>query len=84
MTDENDLSGLIIRAQSGFFFVLPDGRDQVVTCTLRGRLKNSRRSGDIAAVGDRVNFTLSTDGSGAINEICPRKNEIVRLQQPFP
>ncbi len=75
-----DLSnGLIIRAQSGFFFVLSDGQTQPVTCQLRGRLKQGRREGDIAAVGDQVIFTLLADGSGSIEEILPRKSEIVRL-----
>ncbi len=72
-------TGLIIRAQSGFFFVLEDGQTRPVTCQLRGRLKQGRREGDIAAVGDQVNFTLLEDGSGSIEEILPRKSEIVRL-----
>ena len=72
-------TGLIIRAQSGFFFVLVDGQTLPVTCQLRGRLKQGRREGDLAAVGDRVLFTLLTDGSGSIEEILPRKSEIVRL-----
>ncbi len=73
------LTGLIIRAQSGFFFVLSQDADRPVTCQLRGRLKQGRREGDIAAVGDSVLYTLLTDGSGSIEEILPRKAEIVRL-----
>ena len=73
------LTGLIIRTQSGFFVVLADGQTQPVTCQLRGRLKQGRREGDIAAVGDRVTFRLLSDGSGSIEEILPRKSEIVRL-----
>ncbi len=72
-------TGLIIRAQSGFFFVLMEGQTQPVTCQLRGRLKQGRREGDLAAVGDLVSFTQLTDGSGSIEEILPRKSEIVRL-----
>jgi len=72
-------TGLIIRAQSGFFFVLIDGQTRPVTCQLRGRLKQGRRQGDIAAVGDRVHVTLLADGSGSIEEILPRKSEIMRL-----
>ena len=71
--------GLIIKAQSGFFFVLANGQTQPVTCQLRGRLKQGRRESDIAAVGDQVAFTLLDDGSGSIEEIMPRKSEIVRL-----
>jgi ribosome biogenesis GTPase len=74
-----DLTGLIIRAQSGFFNVLSDSTGMSVTCQLRGRLKQGPRLGDIAAIGDRVQFTLMSDGSGSIEEILPRKREIVRL-----
>jgi len=79
MIDQSVSTGLIIRTQSGFFFVLVAGEAQPVTCQLRGRLKQGRRETDIAAVGDQVNFTLLEDGSGSIEEILPRKSEIVRL-----
>ena len=70
-------SGLIIRAQSGFFTV-ETGAGAVV-CQLRGRLKRGPRAGDLAAVGDRVRITRLADGSGAIEEIEPRRRAIVRL-----
>ena len=79
MSTPEPLTGLIIRAQSGFFFVLGVDSDRPVTCQLRGRLKQGRREGDLAAVGDSVIYTLLPDGSGAIDEILPRKSEIVRL-----
>jgi ribosome biogenesis GTPase len=79
MTDPQHRTGLIIRAQSGFFSVLSADSEPAVTCQLRGRLKQGRRKGDIAAVGDTVAFTLLPDGSGVIDEILPRKSEIVRL-----
>jgi ribosome biogenesis GTPase / thiamine phosphate phosphatase len=72
-------TGLIIRAQSGFFFVLSADQTQPVTCQLRGRLKQGRHESDLAAVGDQVKFTLLSDGTGSIEEILPRKSEIVRL-----
>lgn len=71
------LSGLIIRAQSGFFTV--ETGAGVVVCQLRGRLKQGRREGDLAAVGDRVRLTVLPDGSGVIEEIEPRVRAIVRL-----
>jgi hypothetical protein len=43
MPDPEFSTGLIIRAQSGFFFVLPAGQAVPVTCQLRGRLKQGRR-----------------------------------------
>jgi ribosome biogenesis GTPase / thiamine phosphate phosphatase len=71
------LSGLIIRAQSGFFTV--ETSEGAVVCQLRGRLKQGRHDGDLAAVGDRVLVTVLTDGSGVIEEVEPRKQAIVRL-----
>ncbi len=72
-----DQIGLIVRAQSGFF-VVQTGDCQVV-CQLRGRLKQGRRETDLAAVGDRVTFTVLPDGSGMIEAIEPRRRLIVRL-----
>lgn len=79
MTPPQHLTGLIIRAQSGFFNVLSADSDLTVTCQLRGRLKQGRRTGDIAAIGDTVKFSLLPDGGGVIEEILPRKSAIVRL-----
>ncbi len=73
----NFLSGLIIRAQSGFFTV--ETGTGAVVCRLRGRLKRGPRAGDLAAVGDRVRITRLPDGSGAIEEVEPRARAIVRL-----
>jgi ribosome biogenesis GTPase / thiamine phosphate phosphatase len=75
--NDQTLPGLIVRAQSGFFTV-ETGQGAVV-CGLRGRLKQGRHDGDLAAVGDRVLVTVLTDGSGVIEEVEPRKQAIVRL-----
>ena len=48
-------SGLIVKAQSGFFTV--DAGGELVVCQLRGKLKQGRAKGDIAALGDRVHIT---------------------------
>ena len=77
MLNNTTLSGLIVRAQSGFFTV--ETGDGAVVCGLRGRLKQGRHDGDLAAVGDRVQVTVLTDGSGVIEEIKQRKQAIVRL-----
>lgn len=79
MSNLQPRAGLIIRAQSGFFTVLSMDADSAVTCQLRGRLKQGPKLGDIAAVGDNVRYSLQPDGSGVIEEILPRKSEIVRL-----
>ena len=46
--------GLIVKAQSGFFTV--DAGGELVVCQLRGKLKQGRAKGDIAALGDRYIF----------------------------
>ncbi len=79
MADPTQFSGLIIRAQSGFFTVRSDTSGLPVTCQLRGRLKQGPRLGDIAAIGDHVQCTQLPDGSGTVEIILPRKSEIVRL-----
>jgi ribosome biogenesis GTPase len=74
---ESTLSGLIIRAQSGFFTV--ETREGSIVCQLRGRLKQGPRTGDLVAIGDRVSISVLEDGSGMIEEIEERKQAIVRL-----
>jgi ribosome biogenesis GTPase len=71
------LSGLIVRAQSGFFTVQTE--TGLVTCQLRGRLKKGRRVGDLAAVGDRVQITIQPDGSGMLESVEARSRALVRL-----
>ncbi len=69
--------GLIITAQSGFFTVQTAGA--VLTCQLRGRLKQGPRLGDLAAVGDRVQVARLSDGTGMIEAIETRHHALVRL-----
>jgi ribosome biogenesis GTPase len=74
---QNFQHGLIIKAQSGFFTV--ETGQGFVVCQLRGKLKQGRARGDIAAIGDKVQITVLADGSGAIEEVEPRARAIVRL-----
>ena len=69
--------GIIIRSQSGFFTVQTEGG--LLTCHLRGRLKQGKHVGDLAAVGDRVKVTSQGDGTGSIEEVVPRGSSLVRL-----
>ena len=50
-----------------------------MVCQLRGKLKQGRAVGDIAALGDHVRITVLDDGSGVIEEVEQRKQAIVRL-----
>lgn len=77
MVSENSKKGLIIKAQSGFFWV--ETGEGIIVCQLRGKLKRGRAMGDIAALGDRVHITLLEDGSGALEEVEERKQALVRL-----
>jgi ribosome biogenesis GTPase / thiamine phosphate phosphatase len=75
--DEVVLSGLIVKAQSGFSTV--ETGEGLVICQLRGKLKRGRATGDLAALGDRVRIRVLADGSGVIEEVEMRKRAIVRL-----
>ena len=77
MTSEITKQGLIIKAQSGFFTV--ETGEGLVICQLRGKLKQGRAKGDIAALGDRVTITLLGDGSGVVENVEERKQALVRL-----
>jgi ribosome biogenesis GTPase len=77
LTNETYKRGLIIKAQSGFFTV--ETGEGLVICRLRGKLKQGRAIGDIAALGDNVQIELLADGSGAIETVEERKQAIVRL-----
>jgi len=69
--------GLIVKAQSGFFWV--ETGEGVFVCQLRGKLKQGRATGDIAALGDRVEIMLLDDGSGVVEKVRERKQALVRL-----
>lgn len=73
-------TGLIIKAQSGFFTVQPDDGGELVVCRIRGRLKQDRRRSNIAAVGDRVTFTLNADGTGQIESVAERQSALSRTR----
>ena len=77
MTNEKRLQGLIIKAQSGFFTV--ETGSGFIVCQLRGKLKQGKAVGDIAALGDKVWVTVLEDKSGVIEEVKERKQAIVRL-----
>jgi len=77
LADEKMIQGLIIKAQSGFFTV--ETGSGFIVCQLRGKLKQGRAKGDIAALGDQVWLTVLDDQTGVIEEVEERKQAIVRL-----
>jgi ribosome biogenesis GTPase len=76
MNDNDVHTGLIIRAQSGFFDVKTD--DGVITAKLRGRLKKEKMETDAAALGDRVTVRRTEDDKGVIESIEPRERVLSR------
>jgi ribosome biogenesis GTPase len=74
------IRGRVMSLHSGFYHVfLEDGQE--IVCRPRGRLKQRRRDeirGDIIAMGDLVQVSLQSDGTGAIEVVEPRKNALIR------
>ena len=62
-----------MKALSGFYYV--DDGQGLTACRGRGKLRLENIS---PLVGDRVLFTRLPDGSGALEEILPRKNQFHR------
>jgi len=71
------LQGLVVRTQSGFYTV-ETGQGSLM-CTLRGRLKQGRREGDVVAVGDRVVVTPLDAKTGIIEAVEERHSMLSRL-----
>lgn len=65
--------GKIIKALSGFYYVLSD--DQVVQCRSRGVFRKNKIN---PLVGDEVVFQADNDLEGYILEVKERKNDLVR------
>jgi ribosome biogenesis GTPase / thiamine phosphate phosphatase len=81
MFDQELHEGVITRTQSGFMTIRSDAG--IVTCQLRGKVKNSHIRSDLIAVGDRIQFTLQSEGKGMVENILPRTRMLVRLD-PTP
>ena len=80
---ENRLSGLIIREQSGFFWVeVPTHDDKIYRTRLRGKLLEDAQSSDVAAIGDRVEIEVSenedADDIATIITVEPRTSALSR------
>lgn len=75
-------SGLIVKEQSGFYWVeAEDGGTYM--CELRGRLKEEAKSSDIAAIGDRAYISLRREEGadvlkGLIEALAPRASVLSR------
>ncbi|NOK62586.1 MAG: ribosome small subunit-dependent GTPase A [Chloroflexi bacterium AL-W] len=70
------MQGMVLRAQSGFFWVQTE--HDILECRLRGRLKKERQSTDIAIIGDIVEVTQVSPTTGAIEAVHPRQSKLAR------
>lgn len=68
------MTGTIQKALSGFYYV-DTGVGEPVACRGRGKLRHQKIT---PLVGDRVEITMASDGSGMVDQILPRKNEFRR------
>lgn len=80
---DHQVSGMIVREQSGFFWVeVPEENGKVYQTRLRGKLMEDAQSADIAAIGDQVTIRVSEnedlDNIGTIIDVQPRKNVLAR------
>ncbi|GFN31981.1 ribosome small subunit-dependent GTPase A [Paenibacillus xylaniclasticus] len=74
--NNNYLQGTIVKALAGYYYVRPaDPHAETVQCRARGIFK---KRGQSPLVGDRVGYTLTDNGEGAVEEIAPRLTELIR------
>ncbi|MDG0812341.1 ribosome small subunit-dependent GTPase A [Cohnella rhizosphaerae] len=67
--------GIIVKALSGYYYVVDDELDTTIQCRARGIFK---KRGQSPLVGDRVVYEETENGEGAVNGILPRTSELVR------
>ena len=67
------ISGIIVKALSGFYYV--ESAQGLIECKARGKF---RLDGTSPLVGDRVLCSLDAEGRGRIDKVEPRRNWFVR------
>jgi ribosome biogenesis GTPase len=66
--------GVIVKGIAGFYYV-ENHYGNIFECKARGKFRNEKLS---PIVGDKVFIELLDDKHGVINEIQPRKNQLIR------
>lgn len=74
------IEGTIVCARSGFWEVATEGG--TIVSRMRGRLKQGKRTTDLAVIGDRVRIEppAQAGGEGVIVEVLARRTVFSRLQ----
>jgi len=67
--------GTIMKALSGYYYVLDADNGRTVQCRARGIFK---KRGQSPLVGDRVRYMETENGEGAVEEIRPRRSALIR------
>ena len=71
------IEGIVVRLHGRLCYVESGAREY--ECGVRGRLKQGKRKAkSLVAVGDEVIALLDADGAGAIEEVKPRRTELIR------
>ncbi len=76
--EKREEAGLVVKTQSGFYWVRTDS--DLVTCQLRGTLKQASKKTELCVIGDRVIIERLADGSGVIKQILPRQRALSRIE----
>lgn len=69
------MTGTIVKALSGFYYVDVGAEREPVTCRGRGKLRHQKIT---PLVGDHVEITVTEDGIGMVDEVLPRVNQFQR------
>lgn len=72
------MTGLVVK-NTGSWYTVKTEDGKLYDCKIKGNLRiRDIRSTNPVAVGDRVEFVVAIDGSAVIQEVCDRKNYIIR------
>jgi ribosome biogenesis GTPase len=71
------MRGTVHGSGGGVYRVCLDS-GEILDASLRGRLKQEARTGDRVVIGDRVELVRAPDGSSTIEDVRPRRSEVVR------
>jgi ribosome biogenesis GTPase len=72
----------VVRATGGGVYAIALEGGQLVEASLRGRVKRQVRTGDRVVVGDRVEVTEAESGGWTVEEVHPRRTQVVRRSGP--